>query len=204
MINFEKIKNPEELLTFMDKNIYYGFVSKKTKKIYTYAEKKYNDVFVSNKIKKIHTYSEKKYNDLWSKEYFLQSPKSLLKFKYGICWDYVELERYWFERNKYEIKTYLLIFNIKEKNNYPTHSFLTFKKDNKWYWFENSWLELKGIHEYNFLEELIEDIKIRFLETIEMDINIEEKKNILKCFEYSKPNYNIDIKEFINHTTKNI
>ena len=35
--------------------------------------------------------------------YRLQSPDKLLDSKYGVCWDQVELERLWFEKNNYNL-----------------------------------------------------------------------------------------------------
>jgi len=35
---------------------------------------------------------------LFNKLYYLPTPKEIIKNKVGICWDQVELERYYFKR----------------------------------------------------------------------------------------------------------
>ena len=78
MIN--KIKTPEELLTFMD-CINYGFTDKDG---INYTDEQFEEnVF-----------------DKW----YLSSPERLLKVKYGHCFDQVELEREWFTKKNYKIQ----------------------------------------------------------------------------------------------------
>ena len=76
-------------------------------------------------------------NNLFSDNYILQSPKQVLKNKIGVCWDQVELERYLFEKENICFNTYFIVHYDNDK--YPTHTFLIYKKDNKYYWFEHSW-----------------------------------------------------------------
>ena len=93
--------------------------------------------------------------DSFPYHYKLQSPKEVMKNKLGVCFDQVELERYYFKG--YDIKTYFIIYY--DDNNYPNHTFLTFQKNNKYYWFEHSWEVYRGIHEYNTLNELFVVVK---------------------------------------------
>jgi|GEM_PF-3362361 len=41
----EKLKTPEELLEYMEKNIEYGYVGKENKKIYTSSDSAFDDDF---------------------------------------------------------------------------------------------------------------------------------------------------------------
>ena len=88
---FNNIKTPYELLDFMSKNINYGYLGKSGR---------------------VYHFDDKDFNEKWYEEYILESDKDILKTLYGNCWDQVELERYWFEKNGYEVKTIFEIVNI--------------------------------------------------------------------------------------------
>ena len=75
-------------------------------------------------------------DETYSDNYILQSPNEVIKNKIGVCWDQVELERYYFKGNDWNVKTYFLVHYDGDKC--PTHTFLTFEKNNKYYWFEHS------------------------------------------------------------------
>lgn len=130
------INNELEIMDLM-KNIEYGWVDK--------DNNKYADV-----------------NELFSKKYILQSPKDIIKNKIGVCWDQVELERHYFNSNDWNIKTFFLVHY--DGNECPTHTFLTFEKNDKYYWFEHAWEKFRGIHEYTSERELLIDVKNKFLE----------------------------------------
>ena len=133
-------------------------------------------------------------DETYSNNYILQSPKEIIKNKIGVCWDQVELERYYFKGNDWNIKTYFLVHY--DKNKCPTHTFLTFEKDNKYYWFEHSWEKLKGIHEYDSIKKLLLDIKNKF---IRYELNNQYTKENLALYEYKKPKYHITVQEFYHH-----
>lgn len=174
MNNFEKIKTPEELLSFMEKNIEYGYVDKQDNKHYE----------IGGKMGKI---------------YKLQSPEELLKSKLGVCWDQVELERLFFEKNNIDFSTYFIVYY--DGNMYPTHTFLTYKSNNEYIWFEHSWKKHKGLHKFNSIHELLREVKKIFTnEEIEKNYNI---KNLC-IYKYEKPTYNISCIEFYNHCEKGI
>ena len=132
-------------------------------------------------------------NDEYANNYILQSPNEVIKNKIGVCWDQVELERYYFKGYQ-NIKTYFIVHYDNDK--YPTHTFLTIQKDNKYYWFEHAWAKWKGIHEYPSLEELLRDIKEKFiLDELKNNYN----KNNLCLYEYKKPKSNITVEEYYKH-----
>ena len=130
--------------------------------------------------------------DSFPYHYKLQSPKEVMKNKLGVCFDQVELERYYFKG--YDIKTYFIIYY--DDNNYPNHTFLTFQKNNKYYWFEHSWEVYRGIHEYNTLNELFDDVKKKFIETL---LNSDYTLENLAMYEYQKPDYYISMIDFYKH-----
>ena len=132
-------------------------------------------------------------DETFSKKYRLQSPQEVIENKIGVCWDQVELERYYFKGYQ-NIKTYFIVHYDNDKC--PTHTFLTYQKDNKYYWFEHAWEKWKGIHEYSSLEELLLDVKEKFiLDELKNNYN----KNNLCLYEYKKPKSNITVEEYYKH-----
>lgn len=124
-------------------------------------------------------------------KYCLQSPKELIKSKLGLCIDQVELERYY---SKYLTTSYIIVY--KNENLERIHTFITYKKNNKYYWFEHAWTDLKGIYEYASLEELLEDVKNKY---IKFELKIKINQNNLNIYKYTKPKYNITLEEFLKH-----
>ena len=181
-IEYEKIKTPSDLVNFMD-NIMYGFVGKNGKK---------------------YTQQDKEWGQDWYSQCVVQPGEDLLRTRCGTCWDQVELERDWFEKHNYEFKTIFIWFGIPEPSNYPTHTFLAFKDNNKWFWFEHSFAAYRGIFEFNSLKELIEHVKLKQLEyAIESGVAKKEDIKMLKSYEYTKPKANLGVDEYIKHVTKN-
>ena len=133
-------------------------------------------------------------NERFSQEYFLQSPKETRKNKIGICWDQVELERYYFKGNDWNIKTFFIVYY--DNKTCPTHTFLTYEKEGKFYWFEHSYQVLKGIHKYNTLKELLLDVKNKFIQD---QLANDYDPNLLVIHEYKKPKDHISVLEFYNH-----
>lgn len=167
-LNIWNYYNEFEIMDLM-KNIDYGWIDKDNKK---------------------HVLVDETYSD----NYILQSPKEIIKNKIGICWDQVELERYYFKGNDWNIKTYFLVHYDGDKC--PTHTFLTFEKNNKCYWFEHSWEKFRGIHEYKSLKELLFDIRDKF---IKYELDNDYVVDNLVLHEYKKPKYHISVQEFYNH-----
>ncbi|MEG0872805.1 MAG: ASCH domain-containing protein [Clostridia bacterium] len=138
-------------------------------------------------------------DNLFLDNYILQSPKEIIRNKIGICWDQVELERYYFKNNDWNIKTYFIVHY--DNGKCPTHTFLTFEKDNKYYWFEHSWNILRGVHIYNSMIELLSDMKNKFVK-YELNNNYVSQNLILR--EYKKPKYHISTQEFYNHCEQGV
>ena len=179
-LEFNEITNPKELYNFIKNNIQYGI--KNNNVIYQ------NDD-INNNLDKWH----------------LNTNLDLLDNKYGLCFDYVELERTWFLNNNYEYKTIFLIFALDYENNYSTHTTLLFKQNNKWYNFEIANYYNQGIHEYNSYEEALTDIKNNHLKYNEMIGNPINKDitDTLKVFEYSNPNKNYNFNDYLEYIINN-
>jgi predicted acetyltransferase len=160
------INTPEKLYKLM-KDINYGWVDK--------DNNKYDDV-----------------NKTFAEKYILQSPNQVLENKIGICWDQVELERFFFEKFNLKYQSFFIVYY--NNMDCPTHTFITFERNNKFYWFEHSWEKYRGIHEYDEFDNLIIDIKNKFIIDIK---NID--MNNLCLFKYIKPKYHISCIEFYKH-----
>lgn len=132
----------------------------------------------------------KKWEEDFPNFYYLQTPKELLKSKMGVCWDQVELERYYFNKENIPIRTYFIM--LEEKDMLPSHTFLTYEEKNKFYWFEHAWGEYKGIHEYSTKNDLLKDVIDKFRKS-----HKEVTKNAqVYLYEYKNPTAHITCDEF--------
>lgn len=132
-------------------------------------------------------------NDEFSEKFVFQSPEEVIESKTGICWEQVELERLYFEEENIEIETYFIVYY---NNNCPSHAFLIYEEKNKYYWFEHSWEIYKGIHEYNSKDELLRDVRDKF---IKIEISSQYDSKNLCIYKYNKPKYGISCIEFYKH-----
>lgn len=161
-----------------------------------------NDIM--NKLNKIN-YGYKDYNnklhntidEKFGETYILQSPKETIKNKIGVCWDQVELERYLFEKEKINFNTYFIVHYDNDKC--PTHTFLIYQNNKKFYWFEHSWEKFKGIHKYETELEALKDIKEKF---IKHELNNNYNPMNLCIYKYKKPKYGITCLQFYQHCEK--
>lgn len=180
---FEKIKTPEELLSFMKNNIKYGFIGEKDGKIYSPEQ------------------------EGWGKggspAQRLQSPEEILGSGYGICWEQVELEKQWFAKNNFEFKTFLLMFgkDVSQKN--PAHTLLAYKKDNNWYWFENTLDSHNGIHKFDSLDDLVGHVKAILINNALNSGSTENDVEKHKVYDYNVPAYGCNTDEFISQVIRN-
>lgn len=138
---------------------------------------------------------EKNWDNNFQSKYFLQSPETLIKTKYGVCWDQVELERYYLEANNIKCNSYFIV-NYDGKI-FPTHTFVIVNDETNYYWLEHSWEPYRGIHKYKSLNDVLLCIKNNFNHMIKNKYNISNNDTII--YEYKKPNYNIKAQEFFKH-----
>ena len=131
--------------------------------------------------------------------YILQSPEELIKSKLGVCWDQVELERYYFDKINIKVNSYFIVHY--DDNKCPCHTFISFEDNNKFYWFEHAWEKYRGIREFNSLEELLKEVKEKF---IDLELKGNYKENNLFIYNYKKPKYHIDVAEFYKHCEQGI
>ena len=181
-MEYKDVINPTELLEFMDENIKYGFVDRE------------------NKIHKPSDSFDKECRKNWR----LSSPERLIEKGYGHCYDQVELERDWFTKNGYNVKTFFSIFELDYDNPYTTHTFLVYEDNNKFYLFEHADYENRGIWEFSSYNEAVKA-------QIKRSVTLNRKNNNLKddelsslcVYEYNKPKYNISMNRFIDDVIYN-
>ena len=130
-------------------------------------------------------------------DYILQTPEQVSNSKLGVCWDVVEFEREFFEKNNIMYKTYCI---IKGNNNDINHSFLVSKFNGKYYWIEGSMSNSFGINgPYNNLYSLFEEVSTN------MSIDYPNERNLQSnVYEYNKPKYVIDRNTYLNFVRKNL
>lgn len=181
---YNDIKTPSELLEFMDKHIKYGIHG--TDNIdYTNWE---NDV-------------NSEFQIACQTKYSLCDKDRILKYGLGICWDDVELERFWFKEHNYKFKTFFIWIKLDYKNSYSTHTYLVYEDNNKYYYFEYSDGNNKGIKEFDSYDDAIKYQMSKYIEYLKyskLEIN-NEVLNHLEVIEYDNPKYGCDMNEYIDH-----
>lgn len=183
-MEYKYIKTPEQLLLYMNENIKYGFVDSKGKKYGPWNNEEFQ---YNNRIK-------------WK----LSSPKRLLKVKFGHCYDQVELERDWLTKNGYCCKTFYIWFELPFINSYSTHTYLIYENDGKYYYFEHSDFNNRGIYSFDSIEDAINYQKNLYIESNKKRNHIDDEiLQHLHIYEYDKPKYGCNMNEFINSILNN-
>lgn len=135
----------------------------------------------------------KKWDNEFTEFYYLQTPDELLKTKCGVCWDQVELERKLFQEQNINFKTYFIY--MVDNDMLPSHTFLVYENNNKYYWFEHSWGKYKGIHEYKTQLDLLLDVKRK----MRAEHNYIKQNSPLFIYEYQKPKNHISCDDFYKY-----
>ena len=119
-----------------------------------------------------------------------------IKNKYGVCWDFCELERLFFLQRNIEHDCYFIESCVKGQNGGPTHTFALFKQNNKWYWFEYSWFYHRGIWEYDSKDAALKDILTKYEQFYDnnlVDVNLYKTNKVTK---------RLGVFEFVDHCTE--
>lgn len=177
---FNLIKEPKELLSFMDKYINYGILGSN------------GNIYIPG--------CNYGFLNACLDYYELCDSNRLLKCGYGTCWDQVELERTWFRDHNYEYKTFYIWFNLDYENSYFTHTYLVYKNGNKYYYFEHADGNNKGIKEFTSYEEAI-----KYQMNLHIKVNLENGNLIndeilshLEIIEYNITKYGCSFMDYIN------
>jgi len=135
-MNFNDIKTPEELMTYLNQYFEYGVVDKNGKKIFDSNSEAFQNAC----------------NNDWTLRPVLQ----ILKDKIGHCYDQVEVERYWFDKHGYKTKTFWIsAYQEEVENSGFCHTYLLFFENNMWKLFEHSDASNRGIFEFKSVDEAV-------------------------------------------------
>lgn len=90
-------------------------------------------------------------NKAFQKYYYVLSPKEFGRYEGGVCWDYVAYQADYFKKNypSLDYKVFYMMSIHEDPDDVPTHTFMLFKYENKWFWFESSWKPYMGIWEFS-------------------------------------------------------
>ena len=118
----------------------------------------------------------------YDKYYRMASPEQFVKQDGGICWDYVTYEANWFSTNIPEVRIHSYYIQFYDKKYMPTHTFLVFEYDDKYYWFESAFGALQGIWEARSLKDIFN------FAMYNMSMHPKKNPELLKC--------NFEIREY--------
>ncbi|MGN1201249.1 MAG: hypothetical protein ACI4R8_03220 [Candidatus Caccovivens sp.] len=181
-MSFESVKTPNQLMDFLDKNFRYGVIDNNGNKFYDSNSHEFQMVC----------------NFQWK----LRTIKEMLRDGIGHCYDQVEIEREWFEKNGYEIKTFWISAYQKEiQNSGFSHTYLIYKENGSWNIFEHSDFFNKGIHKFSSIKDAVKwqaEHQVKFAKSC-----VKPKNKYSVCIkEYNKPPTKINMKEYLNFIDK--
>lgn len=87
----------------------------------------------------------------------VQSPEQLIELGKGVCTDFVEYTCAKLDERNISYEVYYIACTDKD-GDMPSHVFVVVENEGKILWLEAAWHSEAGIHEYDSLEELFEDI----------------------------------------------
>ncbi len=139
-------------------------------------------------------------SDGFLKKFRLQSVEHIEQTMIAVCWETVEVFRYYLEKYGYKCTTYCFVI---PKDKFYNHCLIVYEDNNKFYWMEQSLSKLNGIREYNSLKDLFFDLLDNF--NIVVGDKPFDYKDI-KIYEYSQPRVNMSCLQFFYHciSSKNI
>ena len=145
------------------------------------------------------------------KFYRLKRGNDFIKSGYGVCWDFCEYERDFFKKIGLEHECYFLLSFLSRSQGGPTHTFLLYKKNENWFWFEYSFEKYRGIWKYSSKQEALEDIVDKFcnffsksFEAVETYKTTKAKKGlntydfVSQCLKGNKIELEINSKRWVN------
>lgn len=175
-MTFKEIKTPEQLMKYLDQNFKYGVIDKKGNKYYN-----------SN---------TDEFQRICETQWELRPVEAMLKAGVGHCYDQVEIEREWFSKNGYNVKTFWLsAYQDGIQNSGFCHTYLMYQDNDTWKIFEHSDFSNKGIFTFKSISDAVKwqaKHQIKFAESC-----IKPLKEYVTCIkEYNKPPTYVNMQEF--------
>lgn len=122
-------------------------------------------------------------------DYIVKTPDKVLRQKEGVCYDQVELERDYFMKWGVSFKTFFAYTGSVRDN--PTHTFLVYHDHKGYFWFENSWGAMRGIHgPFGSFNTAVD--------TVRSSLEKDWKKREVKVVEYTRPDnyFSLNLNQF--------
>ena len=182
----DNIKTPKDLMIYLDENFEYGVIDKNGNKC--------NDS------------SKEDFQVACNNDWYIRPIEKMLEDKIGHCYDQVEIERFWFEKNGYTFKTFWIsAYQENIENSGFSHTYLVYKDKNKWKLFEHSDYFNRGIYSFKNLKDAIRFQAQNQIKTAENQIKPNSHYSV--CIkEYSKPKTNLNMEKFLEfiNTSKDV
>lgn len=154
--------------------------------------------FIDNK-NTIHTPDDNDYVKEFVTNYKLCCNNELMEKKVGICWDQVELVRYYLDKNEIKGESYVIVCYDNEMD--PTHTFIVVNGKEKVYLVEQAWKEFYGVYEFDNINELFDNVIDKFKS--KLNKKTDDKLDI-RIYLYDKPEKNYDCMSFYEMFSKGI
>lgn len=139
----------------------------------------------------------------FDKCYRVLSPQDFIKYGGGVCWDYVIYQEYYFNKffPRIEIHTFYHQTIHENKDDCPSHTFMIFTIDKRWFWFESSWKDHMGIWEFASLNDTISYISDELIKHAKSEPDISEYKDefIVEYKALNPESYGQTCVEFMTH-----
>ena len=176
-MTFQELNSPEQLMQYLDKNFEYGVVDERGNKCYGNNSNKFQMVC----------------NTQWK----LHSVEEMLKVGVGHCYDQVEIEREWFDKHGFMVKTFWISAYQEEiKNSGFSHAYLLYLDKDVWKLFEHADSSNKGIHPFKNVDDAVKwqaEHQIKLAKSFTKPL-----KHYTVCIkEYNKPPKNLNMQEYL-------
>jgi len=176
-MTFQEVKTPERLMLFLDQNFEYGVID-------------------NNGNKHLDSNSDQ-FQVVCNTQWKLRPVEEILKDGVGHCYDQVEIEREWFTKNGFNVKTFWISAYQEEiENSGFSHTYLIYQDNDVWKLFEHADFSNKGIYTFKNVGDAVKWQAVRQIQFAENCIEpLKQYKTCIK--EYNKPPTNINMQEFL-------
>ena len=176
-MTFQEVKTPEQLMTCLDQNFEYGVID--------------------NSGNKCSDSNSNEFQLICDTQWKLRSVEEMLKDGVGHCYDQVEIERDWFTKKGFEVKTFWISAYQEEiENSGFSHAYLIYQDNGMWKLFEHSDFFNRGIYTFKTIKDAVKwqsEHQIKFAENC-----VKPLKQYTTCIkEYNKPPANVNMQEYL-------
>ena len=93
------------------------------------------------------------------------------KYHVGICWDFVNYEHFWLNKNHIQHTSYFFVMSRNSDNtDIVTHTFIIVNIGSSLYWIESSWLKYQGVHKISSVTDVVKILRKTYGMNYEYDL----------------------------------